>query len=469
MSWKSSRLGSSSSRRLHPDRIERPVALSPRTPHGRTLRPVQHPELDPGRVGRATHHAPQRVDLPRHDPLGHAADRRVAAHLPDPSQVGRHEQRAHAHPRGRRGRLRPPRDRRPPRSRRTSYAYAPHLTRARHGKMRNPPHGISALRSTGSSRSTRAAGGPSASAASRASSSASLPAACTSTEPSGKFSTVPASPRRCGRVACPPTEPDALHAPHDPVGPISRLLFVHRHHLPTQNSANTTSSTSSTEITPRISSRALSAGRRWVDATSAGRPSASALRNDASSARAFSSPSRCLRRVTTGRLGAPRHHRAVHELGQQHANLIQSLAGLRRHPQLARHLAHPPRGALSTVAGRQDRPSSPPARRAPPAPPPGRPPPRPTAPARRSRTAAPDRPGPGIAASPRSRCARCAPPPRGARPCPPVGTGKPPSCTVATNASRVVPGSSVTIARSSPSERVVERRLADVRAGPRAP
>ena len=84
----------------HGDRIERPVTLCTRPPHRRPLRPVQHPEVDARRVRGLRHDPAERPDFPRHRPLGHAPDRRIAAHLRDSRQVGSDEQRLRAQTRG---------------------------------------------------------------------------------------------------------------------------------------------------------------------------------------------------------------------------------------------------------------------------------------------------------------------------------------------------------------------------------
>src|SRR5690606_31806771 len=59
----------------------------------------------------------------------------------------------------------------------------------------------------------------------------------------------------------PPPKPDPLNASED-------VIRACLHHFPTQKSLNTTSSTSSVVITPRTSSSADSAARRWPDASS---------------------------------------------------------------------------------------------------------------------------------------------------------------------------------------------------------
>ncbi len=75
------------------------VALRPGAVHRRALAPVQKTELDGGRVGEYPHGATQRVDLTNDLPLGHAPDRRVAAHLPGAIAVDRQQRGPATHPR----------------------------------------------------------------------------------------------------------------------------------------------------------------------------------------------------------------------------------------------------------------------------------------------------------------------------------------------------------------------------------
>ena len=58
-------------------------------------------------VGEHAHHAAERVDLADDLPLGHSADRRIAAHLADGVAVHRQQRGAQAHPRRGQGRLEP--------------------------------------------------------------------------------------------------------------------------------------------------------------------------------------------------------------------------------------------------------------------------------------------------------------------------------------------------------------------------
>ena len=59
----------------------------------------------PGLVGRERHRAAERVDLLDQMPLADAADRGIAAHLPQRLDVMREQQRAPPHARGRERRL----------------------------------------------------------------------------------------------------------------------------------------------------------------------------------------------------------------------------------------------------------------------------------------------------------------------------------------------------------------------------
>ena len=80
------------------------VALGPRAVHRRPFAAVEQAELDGRRVGEDAHRAAEGVDLADDLPLGHAADRRVAAHLADGVAVDRQQRGPQAHPRrGQRG------------------------------------------------------------------------------------------------------------------------------------------------------------------------------------------------------------------------------------------------------------------------------------------------------------------------------------------------------------------------------
>ena len=67
--------------------------------HRRAFAAVEQAELNAGGVDRLAHHAAEGVDLADDLPLGHAADRRVAAHLGDGVAVRREQADARADPR----------------------------------------------------------------------------------------------------------------------------------------------------------------------------------------------------------------------------------------------------------------------------------------------------------------------------------------------------------------------------------
>ena len=85
--------------------VEQAIGLRPGRPHRRALGAVQDPELDAGLVGRRRHRAAQGIDLLDQMPLADAADRRVAAHLPERLDRMRQQQRRRAHARGSERRL----------------------------------------------------------------------------------------------------------------------------------------------------------------------------------------------------------------------------------------------------------------------------------------------------------------------------------------------------------------------------
>ena len=58
-----------------------PVGLRARAPHGRPLRPVQHPELDRTDIGDNAHHAAESIYLPDNLTFGNSAHGRITAHL----------------------------------------------------------------------------------------------------------------------------------------------------------------------------------------------------------------------------------------------------------------------------------------------------------------------------------------------------------------------------------------------------
>ena len=67
--------------RLHGLAVQLAVRLGAWAAHRRPLAAVQQLEMDAGGIGRAGHHAVQRIDLPHQMPLADPADGRVAGHL----------------------------------------------------------------------------------------------------------------------------------------------------------------------------------------------------------------------------------------------------------------------------------------------------------------------------------------------------------------------------------------------------
>jgi hypothetical protein len=59
--------------------------------HCRALAAVEHSELNAGGVDRPAHRAAERIDLANNLALADAADRRIAAHLPDGVAVRREQ------------------------------------------------------------------------------------------------------------------------------------------------------------------------------------------------------------------------------------------------------------------------------------------------------------------------------------------------------------------------------------------
>ncbi len=81
--------------------VEDAIRLRTRRPHGRPFRTVQDAELDARLVRRRRHRAAERVHFLHEVPLADAADRRIAAHLPERLDVVRQQQRRAAHASGR--------------------------------------------------------------------------------------------------------------------------------------------------------------------------------------------------------------------------------------------------------------------------------------------------------------------------------------------------------------------------------
>src|SRR3989442_774589 len=86
-----------------PPPVQRAIALGPRRPHRRSLRSVEHAELNRRAVGGAAHDAAQRVDLADHGTLRDPPDGGIAAHLADRVEVGGEEERLGAEARGHHG------------------------------------------------------------------------------------------------------------------------------------------------------------------------------------------------------------------------------------------------------------------------------------------------------------------------------------------------------------------------------
>ena len=62
-------------------REEHTVTLRPRAPHGWTLRPIKHPELDGRPIGYNPTPSTHSIDLTHYLPLGNTAHGRIARHL----------------------------------------------------------------------------------------------------------------------------------------------------------------------------------------------------------------------------------------------------------------------------------------------------------------------------------------------------------------------------------------------------
>ena len=80
-----------------------PIGLGAGSPHRGALAAVQGAELDAGVIGAARHDAAECVDLADQVALADAADRRVAAHLPERVDAVGEQQRAGAPAGGRQG------------------------------------------------------------------------------------------------------------------------------------------------------------------------------------------------------------------------------------------------------------------------------------------------------------------------------------------------------------------------------
>lgn len=58
--------------------IKPTIALSTRRPHGGSLPPIQHAELESREIRRATHDSAKGIDLADDGPFGYASDSRIA-------------------------------------------------------------------------------------------------------------------------------------------------------------------------------------------------------------------------------------------------------------------------------------------------------------------------------------------------------------------------------------------------------
>ena len=92
-------------RRLHGLAVELAVGLGAGALHRRAFAPVQHAELDAGRVGDPAHQAVEGIDLADQMPLAEPANGRIAGHFADGSEAVGDQRRARAHAGGRSGSL----------------------------------------------------------------------------------------------------------------------------------------------------------------------------------------------------------------------------------------------------------------------------------------------------------------------------------------------------------------------------
>ena len=77
--------------------VQQAVGLRPGGAHRRSLAGVEPAEMDAGAIGRRRNGPAKRVDLARQVALPDAADRRIAAHLPERVQAVRNQQNARSH------------------------------------------------------------------------------------------------------------------------------------------------------------------------------------------------------------------------------------------------------------------------------------------------------------------------------------------------------------------------------------
>jgi hypothetical protein len=86
--------------RLHAKLIGFLVALRSRGSNARTLRGIQHAELNPGGVGVQSHRAAEGIDLTDHVALRQTANRGIARHLPHGVRILSEKERLTPQPRG---------------------------------------------------------------------------------------------------------------------------------------------------------------------------------------------------------------------------------------------------------------------------------------------------------------------------------------------------------------------------------
>ena len=88
---------------LHMKAIELAVCLRARSLNSRTLRTVEHAELDASPIDHAPHQSIERIDLADEMPLAKTADRGVTGHLADGLELMRNERGTRTHAGGGRG------------------------------------------------------------------------------------------------------------------------------------------------------------------------------------------------------------------------------------------------------------------------------------------------------------------------------------------------------------------------------
>ncbi len=87
---------------LHGIAIELSIGLSARAAHGRTLRPIQEPELDAGLIGNPSHQPVKGIDLTDEMTLAKTTNGRIAGHFADGRESMGEKCRPGAQTRGRR-------------------------------------------------------------------------------------------------------------------------------------------------------------------------------------------------------------------------------------------------------------------------------------------------------------------------------------------------------------------------------